>query len=581
MKSFIRILRYMKPYLLFAVIGPLLMLVEVAMDLAQPRLIQDIVDIGLKTMDNDFIIRTGLIMVGVALVGLLGGAGCSLFSTIAGISMGTDIRHKLYSKIQELSLGEIDAFSAGSLINRLTNDIVQVQDVAVMMLRILVRAPLLILGSIVMVIIINPQLSLILLVLIPFLVLAVILLIRKSFPLFNKVQTRLDELNVVTRENLNGVRVIKAFVREENENKKFSYANSRLMEMMQKASRVIVLITPLMILLLNGGIALALYYGGYLVSTGDAFSTGQLIAFINYLVQLLMSLMMVSMVLVRFSRAEVSAERIMEVLDTVPGLIDPALPVRPQKAHGKLVFENVSFCYAKGNKERYVLDDISFSLEPGSVAGIIGTTGSGKSTLVNLIPRMYDVSAGRILLDGMDIQSFSREDLRSRLGIVPQKALLFTGTIGENIAYGRPDAGRQSILEAAEIAQIMDFIGQTENGLDTLLFQGGVNLSGGQKQRLCIARAVLYEPEILILDESTSALDADTSARLQKALRIKRKNSTTIIIGQRISAVMDADTIIVLDDGKIIDNAPHNVLIKRCTLYREIIASQDERFLHE
>lgn len=571
----------MRPYLFFAVTGPLFMLLEVCMDLLQPRLMKDIIDIGLKNLDVSYITRMGLFMLAAAIVGLAGGIGCSIFSTTAGVSMGTDLRRDLYKKIQELPFSDIDKLSTGSLVTRLTNDIIQVQEISIMLLRILVRAPLLIAGSLIMAILLSPPLSLILVFIIPLLIISIVIIMKRSYPLFYTVQDRLDDLNVITQENLSGVRVIKAYVREQYEYKRFSQVNNKLMDIMIKASSTIALTFPIMIFLLNFGIAMVLYSGGYMVSDGGAFTTGKLMAFINYLMQLLMSLMMVSMILIRFTRAEASAKRIIEVLDIVPDLHDPVIVKRPDAICGNLVFDNVSFGYGKDGTERAALKNISFALQQGTTTGIIGTTGSGKSTLVNLIPRLYDVDSGKILLDGIDIREMSRKELRSCISVVPQQAILFSGTIRENIAFGYPDADDEAIMEAARTARILDFIQKSEKGLDTVLNQRGVNLSGGQKQRISIARALLPDPPVLILDESTSALDARTAFYLQESLRKIRQKKTTLIIGQRIASVKGADTIIVMDDGRIIDNAPHEVLLKRCNLYREIAESQDEVAYHE
>lgn len=573
MKSFLRTLKFITPYLLPAILGPVFMAIEVVGDLVQPRLMQNIVDVGLVNQDYHYTLVTSGLMIGATVIGLLGGVGSTYFSTIAGVNMGADIRDTLYRKIQKLSFYEIDKISTGSLVTRLTNDIIQVQEITIMMLRILVRVPLIILGSLVMVLLISVKLSLILAVLIPILVLSISVIMNKSFPLFAEVQDRLDRINNVARENLSGVRVVKAYAREPFENKRFLKSNTNFTEMMEKASSVIAFIFPIMILLLNGGIAAALYLGGNLSFSGEL-STGELIAFINYLMQLLMSLMMVSMILMRFSRSEVSARRIMEVLDMVPSLTDPAESASCESGRGKLVFDNVSFGYSQSEDDRCALSDISFSIEPGRTTAIIGTTGSGKSTLVNLMARLYDVNHGTITINDVDIRMMNQQQVRAYLGIVPQTAHLFSGTIRENISYGKPAASDEEVLAAAETAQIKDFIDQAPHGLDTLLKQKGVNLSGGQKQRLSIARALLPDPPILVLDESTSALDSKTASKLQQALASRDREKSTLIIGQRIASVMNADTIIVLDNGTIIDNADHKTLLQRCTLYREIVVSQ-------
>ncbi len=574
MGFFRRILSFMKPYLLFAVLAPSFMVIEVAMDLLQPRIMENIVDIGLANMDLGYVLRMGLLMTAAAIVGVAGGAGCSYFAVAAGVGMGTDLRGQAFKRVQELSARDLDRLQAGSLITRLTNDIIQVQEISIMMLRILVRAPLLIVGSLVMAVILSPRLSLILAVLIPLLTASIVLVSRGSFPAFGRVQERLDDLNTVTRENLAGIRVVKAFIRQEHERQRFGRANTNLMEAMVRAAGIVALIQPLMVLLLNGGIILAVYFGGRLSAAGGL-STGQLMAYINYLTQLLMSLLMVSIILIRFSRAEASAGRIVEILDTVPELKSPANPVSPVREAGRIEFDRVCFSYGGDGDETDALYDVSLVLEPGTTTAVVGTTGSGKSTMLNLIPRMYDVTSGRILFDGVDVREMDLSYLRGRIGMVPQEAVLFSGTIGENISYGKPDASEAEILEAARTAQAEEFILQGENGLGTVLSQRGMNLSGGQKQRLAIARALLPDPALLVLDDSLSALDADTAARLQKALARRRRGKTTLIVAQRIAQVASCDSIIVLDNGRIVDQAPHATLVSRCGLYREIVRSQN------
>lgn len=573
MKSSLRILSFLKPYWIYALAAPLLMVVEVVMDLSQPRLMMAIVDTGLPAMDYSMIIRTGLFMLVAALIGLAGGAGCGVFSTLAGIGMGADLRSALYRKILSLAPAEADRLTPGSLVTRLTNDITQIQESVMMMLRILVRAPLLMVGSLILTVMISPRLSLILAGLIPVLILGVFLVIKFAFPLFSRVQERVDGINRIIRENLMGIRVIKAFVREEHEAARFGEGNRALAAISNKAGNTIAMIHPVMTLVLNAGIILVLYFGGRLTASG-AITTGKLLAFINYLMQLLMALMMVGMILIRFSRTEASAKRIMEVLDSRPETDRPGVPVAVKRA-GTLRFEQVSFTYDGREEERPVLNGINFDLEPGRVLAVIGSTGSGKTTLAHLIPRLLEATTGRITLDGRDIRDIPLAQLRSLIGLVPQQTTLFSGTIRENIGYGDPDADDGALLRAAETARIADFVKGLEQGLDTPLNQKGLNLSGGQKQRISIARALLPAPPILILDDSTSALDAETERTLLTALEKDHDSRSLLMITQRVSTARRADTILVLDDGNQTGLGTHAELLESCPVYAEIVRSQD------
>jgi len=549
------------------------MTLEVAMDLSLPRLMQQIVDIGLARSDMAYVMQTGLRMLMLTLFGVAGGVLCAYFSAVASVSMGTDIRQALYSRIQKLSFRGLDRLDTGGLITRLTSDIIQVEEVTMMMMRIVVRAPLLVAGSLVMAVIISPKLSLILLVLIPLLVMATLLTVRKALPLFSRVQSRLDRVNTVTQENLAGVRVVKAFVQEESEKERFAEANDSLMQTMMQASRVMVMIMPVVMLILNGGIAAVLYFGGILTIEG-LMTAGKLMAFIYYLMQMLMSLMMIAMVMVRFSRSLASAARIMEVFDAPAGLPSAADPIKDLPFSGAVSFENVTFHYGNPEVDKAALHELSLDIPAGKLTAIMGTTGSGKTTLINLIPRMYDVTSGRITYDGIDIRETDELTLRSRIRVVPQQAVLFSGTVRENIAWALPGASDADILRAAETAQALEFIEKLPEGLDTSVNQRGVNLSGGQKQRLAIARAILGGPPLLILDDSTSALDMTTAARLVAALKKERRGQTTLLIAQRIDSVKNADRIHVLSDGRLAGSGSHASLLADCPLYREIYESQ-------
>ena len=573
MKHFSRLLGFLKPYLFIALLGPAFMMVEVIMDLAQPRIIQNIVDIGLKNRDLAYVLRMGALMVGVAVVGLVGGVGCTYFSTKAAINMGTDLRGTVFRKIQSLSYRNLDGLETGNLITRMTNDIVQIQQVTMMMLRILVRAPLLVIGSVIMALLTSLKLSLILLVIVPLLLIAIWIILKRAFPLFSRVQSRLDRVNTVMQENLAGVRLVKAFVRAGHEKKRFRNANEDLMSTMIRASRTTALIMPIMVVLLNGGIAAALWIGGVEVIDGDL-QLGQIIAYINYLMQLLRSLMMVSMLLVRFSRGEASAQRITEILDMSSDLNDPETPRDAPVSTGEVRFDDVSFYYNGSADEAPTLEHISFTAKPGEVVAILGSTGSGKTTLINLIPRLYDVSSGSITIDGVDIRDMDKKKLRGMIGVVPQQPILFSGSVHDNVVFGKIDATKNEIDLSVAIAQAREFVEQLPDGYSSMLGQRGVNLSGGQKQRLSIARAVLPNPPVLILDDSSSAVDMKTAANLQKALRTARNDRTTIVVAQRIQSVLDADKILVLENGRVAGHGKHAELLTTCDLYKDIYDSQ-------
>lgn len=568
----IALLKYLKPYRTAALLAPLLMMVEVIMDLMQPKLVASIVDQGIMQGDLGHIQQTGLLMIGLSLIGMLGGIGCTIYASIASQHFGADIRAELFQHIQRFSFHNLDHFSSGSLITRLTNDVVQLQNLVLMALRMLVRSPLLSIGSLIMAFTISFKLAIILLIAMPILLITLIWIMRTAFPIFSRVQAELDQVNTVTQENLAGIRVIKAFVRAIHENKRYNVVNQDYTNIAIKANRVVALIGPIMMLIMDACIVAVLWFGGGLTKTG-ALPVGDLIAFINYATQVLMSLMMLSMTLVSVSRATASAERINEVLHTEPDISAPAQAITPDPQQvGKLEFRNVSFAYDDDSPA--VLDQISFVATAGQTIAILGATGAGKSSLVHLIPRMYDVTAGTVLVQDVNVQQWNLEQLRSSIGIVLQQALLFSGSIRDNIRYGRPHASQAEVESAAKAAQAHEFIEKLPEGYDTLLGQRGVNLSGGQKQRLSIARALLIQPPLLIMDDSTSAVDLRTEALIQKALEERLSSSTRLIIAQRITSVLDADLILIMEDGKIIDRGDHAYLIKHSLTYQEIYRSQ-------
>ncbi|MGG0753349.1 ABC transporter ATP-binding protein [Brevibacillus laterosporus] len=566
-----KLFRYMLPYKKYAVAAIALMFLEVVMDLLQPTLMAHIVDQGVANGDVTYIIQTGLIMVGVALLGIVGGVGCIYFASIVSQNFGADVRQDLFSHIQTFSFDKLDQFKTSSLITRLTNDVTQVQNVVLMMLRMLTRFPLLFIGGMIMAFSLNAKMALVLVVTVPLLILALMVIIKKGFPLFKKVQASLDKVNGVTRENLAGVRVVKAFVRSDYEKERFQTENDQLADISVKAARTMALMMPIMMLLMNLSIVAIIWFGGFQVNIGSM-KLGEVIAFTNYMTQILFALMMAGMMLMMVSRAKVSADRIMEVMDTKTTISD--VGHKDVQMHtGMIEFDHVSFQYA-GTSGEPVLKDLSFTVTPGERIAILGATGSGKSTLVNLLPRFYDVTEGRILLDGTDIRELKLQGLRKNIGMVLQEAVLFSGTIRDNIRWGDPEASDDQVMAAAKAAQADEFIDKLPAGYDTVVGQRGVNLSGGQKQRLSIARALLTKPDILILDDSTSAVDLTTEALIQKALKEQLGHATCFIVAQRISSVMEADKIIVLENGQISAIGTHQELLERSDVYQDIYRSQ-------
>ncbi len=572
MKAAAKLTKYLRPYWRWAALAPLLMLLEVSMDLMQPRMIQRIVDQGIAKLDLALILQTGLVMVGLALIGAVGGVGCTIFSVLASQGFGTDLRGALFRKVQSLSFGNLDELETGQIITRLTNDVVQVQEIVAMLLRVMVRSPLMMVGSLIMAILTSWRLALMFLALMPIVVLILSLVIRRAYPMFAEVQGRLDALNTVLQENLAGVRVVKAFVRADHEIARFGRTNSGLMDQTVQAARTAAIGFPAITLMINLGIAGVLWFGGIQVTVGGL-QTGELIAFVNYLSRALMSLMFVSMLLMRLARAQASAVRIDEVMESKPR-VSSRFPAETSLApRGRVTFEEVSFSYSSQGSDP-VLKGITFTAEPGQRVAILGATGSGKSSLINLIPRFYDVSAGRVTLDGVDVRDMDEATLRRHVSVVLQESVLFSGTIRENIRFGRPEATEEDVIAASQAAQAHEFITSFPAGYDTVLGQRGVNLSGGQKQRIAIARALITQPTILILDDSTSAVDVETESRIETALESPFGERTCFVIAQRISTVLTADKILVLDDGMIVAEGAHRELLRSSPIYREIDDSQ-------
>lgn len=569
-----KLIRFLRPLWHWTAIAPLLMVGEVLLDLMQPRMVQRIIDLGIARSDLGVVIQTVPVMAGMLVAGLFCGAGCSFFAVRAAFGMGADLREELFRKVQTLSFGDLDRIETGALMTRLTSDVNQVQEMVMMLLRGMVRMPLLLAGSLVMAAVTSPRLGLIFLLILPLLIAALVNIIRKTFPLYRQVQTRLDILNTVLQENLAGVRVVKAFARAAFESSRFARANEALIIKMTDAVRMSARTTPVMMLTLNLGVVAALWIGGGQVHAGEM-RIGEVVAFINYLMQAIMSLMMFSNLIIQLSRAQASARRVVELLESSPALLEPAAAHRLFRPEGRVVFENVSFSYSPTGNDP-VLTNISFVAEPGETVAILGATGAGKSSLVQLIPRFYDVSAGRVTLDGVDVRDLPQEELRRHVVIALQEPILFSTSIRNNLCMGEADVPFKRVEDAARRAQAEEFINRLPDGYESAVGQRGVDLSGGQKQRLAIGRALLPQAPVLILDDSTSAVDVRTEARIRAALEGSDFRQTRFIVAQRISSVLAADKILVLDDGELAAVGTHAELLNSCGVYREIYASQTE-----
>ncbi len=567
--------KYITPYLSAFVVGPLMMLTEVAGEVMLPKFMSMIINNGVASRNVAYIGKMGTLMVLTVLFMAVGGILGAYFSAKASISFTSDMRNDLFRKVQQFSFENIDDYSTGSLVTRLTNDVQQVQNVLMMGLRMALRAPGMFLGALIMAFMMNRQLAVIILIVIPLLLAAILLILKTAFPRFGEMQRRLDRLNSGIQESLTNVRVVKSFVREDHEIEKFSKLNDDLKESSLRALRIVIATMPVMTFAMNVTTLAVVWYGGNIIIAGKM-PVGDLTAFTTYIVQILMSLMMLSMVFLQSSRASASMKRINEIFDTEIGLNDDHAKNKDKKVtEGRVEFKNVSFGYSGENgRKDLVLEGISFTAEPGQTIGIIGSTGSGKTSLVQLIPRLYDVTGGEVLVDGVNVKEYSLKHLREGVGMVLQKNILFSGTIEENLRWGNEDAPMEDVIRFSESAQADPFVKTFKNGYDTEMGQGGVNVSGGQKQRLCIARALLKRPKILILDDSTSAVDTATEAKIRESLYHDLKDTTKIIIAQRISSVQEADQILVLEDGKIIGHGTHEELLKTCEAYSEIYTTQ-------
>ena len=571
-----RWLRYARPYALYFVVGPLCMIVEVIGEIVLPKLYANIVNVGIETGNVRYIVVTCLLMILMALLMMTGGVGGAYFASKASVNVAADVRRDVYAKIQKFSFANIDRFSTGSLITRLTNDVTQVMNMINMLMRMCLRAPGMLIGALIAAISMSPSLATVLAVTVPLIVVVQFIVIRIGFPRFTRMQDKVDGLNNKIQEDLTNERVIKSFVREDYENQRFSAANADLKATTLKALRVVIFMMPLMMLLMNLTSLAVVWFGGKMV-IGGRMQVGDLTAFITYITQILMSLMMLTMIFMNSSRALASARRISEVLDEKIDLNDnqakhKELDVR----RGDVEFRGVSFRYYK-NSPGKVLDNISLKINAGETVGVVGSTGCGKTTLVSMIPRLYDVDEGEVLVDGVNVRDYDLTRLRDGVGMVLQKNVLFSGTIAENLRWGDESATDAQLTEAAQSAQADGFIRSFADGYDSVLDQGGANVSGGQKQRLCIARALLKHPKILILDDSTSAVDTATEAQIRRAFTNELKDSTKIVIAQRISSVQDADKIIVLNEGCVTGIGTHDELLKNNKEYQEIYYSQTDR----
>ena len=567
----IKLFRFLKPYTSSVILVLLFMVGQALAELYLPTLMSDIVNNGMIQGNTPYIIKYGIYMIIVALLSSAWSIAGSFLSARVAIGMGKDIRNSIFTRVESYSMNEFNKIGTASLLTRTTNDIIQVQTVMVMMMRFLIYAPVMCVGGIVMAFTKDKVLSIVLVVVLPLLILTIALIARKVVPIFKSLQKKLDKVNLVLRENLIGIRVIRAFNRLEVEKERFNFANKDLTDTSIRVNQIMAAMQPVMLIFMNITTIAIIWFASLRINI-NKMEVGDMMAFIQYAMQIMFSVIMVSIMYVMVPRAQVSAERINEVLEIEPEILDPEEAKAQLAKKGLVEFRNVTFTYP--GAEQPAISKISFESMPGEVTAIIGGTGSGKSTLISLIPRFYDVTEGSILVDGLDVRDLTQHDLRAKIGFVPQTAVLFSGSIKDNISYGKNDATDEEIKHAAEVAQASDFILNMKDGYDSIIAQGGTNISGGQKQRLSIARALVRKPEIYIFDDSFSALDYKTDACLRKALKHEIADSTAIIVAQRVSTVMDADKIIVLDEGEIVGIGNHKELLQTCEIYHEIVSSQ-------
>jgi len=567
----IKLYKFLKQYTVHIIAVIVLVFLQVLSNLYLPTLMADIVDKGIVNKDINYIYKVGGIMLLITAGGIIAAIAATFLSSKAAVGLGKILRDKIFTKVEGFSLHEFDKIGTATLITRTTNDVTQVQQVTVMLLSLMIFAPLTCIGGIVMAVQEDRTLTWILVAVLPLLIAIVAVLLVKGLPMFKSMQVKLDKLNLVLRENLTGIRVIRAFNRIDREKRRFDDASTDLMDVTIRVNKLMAVMMPVMMFIMSATSVAIIWFGGIQIDNGKM-QVGSLMAFIQYAVQILFSLMMLTLLFIFIPRAQASAIRINEVLDTKIEIIDPPKAIAADSEKGYVEFKDVTFSYH--GSEQPALSNINFAANPGEITAIIGGTGSGKSTLANLIPRFYDVDSGSVLVDGVDVREMSQESLRAKIGLVPQKTVLFSGTIDENIRYGKEDATFDEIKHAADVAQATDFILEMENGFDHHIAGSGTNVSGGQKQRLSIARALVRKPEIYIFDDSFSALDFKTDAKLRASLKSEISESTVFIITQRVATVMNADRIIVLDDGRIVGIGKHKELIKTCEVYREIVSSQ-------
>lgn len=567
----LKLFRFLKPYTAPIIALLILIFLQTTGDLYLPTLMSDIIDKGVMSGDTGKIMSIGGLMLLVAAGGVLCAVLSSLLASRVSVNYGRVLRSKVFTLVESYSLYEFDKFGTSTLITRTTNDVTQIQMVTVMILRMMVSAPMMAVGGIILALRQDPPLTLVLAVALPVMGVFIVLIARTIMPLFSQVQKKIDRINLVLREKLTGIRVIRAFDTVEKEKKRFAQANMDLTENYIRVNRIMAFLMPSIMLIMSLTTISILWFGGIRISEG-AMELGSLAAFIQYAFQIMFSMVMLSMMFIMVPRAQAAAVRINEVLETKPGIVDPENSRTDYQGKGYLEFNDVTFSYQ--GAEQPVLKNISFSAKPGEITAIIGSTGSGKSTLVNLIPRFYDTDSGTITIDGVDIREMSQEALRGKIGYAPQKAVLFSGTIADNVRVGKPDATDDEIKQAAEVAQAMEFICEMDGSFEHMISQGGTNVSGGQKQRLSIARALVKKPEIYIFDDTFSALDFKTDSKLRNALRKEIAEATVILVAQRVGTVMDAHRIIVLDEGRIAGIGKHRELLETCSVYREIVSSQ-------
>ncbi|MDF2587965.1 MAG: transporter related protein [Anaerocolumna sp.] len=586
---------FLRPYKKLLVIGPLAKLLEAILELFLPFLMSKVIDKGVANGDKRYVIVMGGVMLITAIAGICFALICQYSASLVSQGAGTDIRNAMFEHIGKLSNSEIDKFGSASLINRITNDVNQVQLAIAMLIRLVIRAPFLCIGGLIMAFILDVRLSIIMLIVLPIFIIILSLTMKKSVPLYRAVQKKLDEIALIIRENLSGVRVIRAFARTDYEEKRFGLKNKEYADNAIKVGKVSALLSPLTNLVMNFSIGAIIWYGGIRVNYGNL-STGEVIAFIGYVTQILAALIVISNLVVIFTKAFASAGRVVEVLETRPSIVSSSSKNNDFNMNQNIIkttakdenerndniieFKDVAFSYKNMGtvtNETYDIESINISIKRGETIGIIGGTGSGKSSIINLIPRFYDVNKGSVLVDGVNVKEYDLNVLRSKIGIVPQQAVLFTGTIEENLKWGKEDATKEEILFAAEISQAAEFIERLPEKYDTLISRGGVNVSGGQRQRLTIARALVRKPEILILDDSFNALDFVTDAKVRKGIKNYTDGMTTIIVSQRASTIRYADKIIVMNEGTIVGMGKHEELLKNCSVYQEICESQEQK----